>query len=134
MEKDILKFMDHIEIINKDISRYVDEEKGVMFSMNTISLMPSLDYLELDKAQFETGKFEGKIDKLEYNIIKVDRPASKYLRTKDEKDKYVLENQKTDVRQVWNLINPVGVHKCFTTKEEALEEYKKIYERISKFF
>jgi len=134
MEKDIVKFMEHIEVINKDLSRYIDEEKGIIFSMNTISLMPSLDYLELDKTQFETGKFEGKIDKLDYNIIQIDKPASKYLRTKKEEDKYILENQKVNVRQVWNVINAVGVHKSFTTKEEALKVYNEIYERISKEF
>lgn len=134
MEKDLLKFMDHIEIINKDLSRYKDEEKGIMFSLNTISLMPTLDYLELDKTQFETGKFEGKIDNLKYNIIQVDKPASKYARTKKEEDKFILENQKVSVRQCWNIINAVGVHKSFTTKEEALKVYSEIYDKISKFF
>ena len=134
MERDLIKFMEHIEIINKDLSRYKDEEKGIMFSMNTISLMPTLDYLELDKTQYETGKFEGKIYDLKYNIIKVDKPASKYARTKKEEDRYILENQKVDVRQCWNLINAVGVHKSFTTKEEALKVYNEIYGKISKFF
>ena len=90
MENDLLKFMDHVEIINKDFARYKDEEKGIMFSLNTVSLMPTLDYLELDKAKYETGKFEGKIDDLDYNIIKVDKTASKYARTHDEKDKFTL--------------------------------------------
>lgn len=134
MEKDLLKFMDHIEVLNKDLARYKDEEKGVMFSLNTIQLLPSLDYLELDKTQFETGKFEGKIDKLEYNIVQVDRPSSKFARTKKEKDKYILENQKVACRQIWNIINPIGVHKSFTTKEEALKVYNEIYDKISKFF
>lgn len=134
MEKDLVKFMEKVEIINKDFSRYVDNEKGVIFSLNTIQLMPSLDYMELDKTAYETGKFENKIDKLEYNIIEVEKPASKYARTKKEEDKYILENQKVAVRQVWNIINPVGVHKSFTTKEEAMKVYSEIYDRISKYF
>ena len=134
MENDIVKFMEKIEIINKDFSRYIDNEKGIIFSVNTVQLLPRLDYLELDKTQFETGKFEGKIDKLEYNIIQVDKPSSKYLRTKKEEDKYILENQKVAVRQCWNVINAIGVHKSFTTKEEALEVYNKIYDRIIKEF
>lgn len=134
MEKDLLKFMEHIEIINKEFSRYKDEEKGIMFSLNTVQLMPTLDYLELDKTQYETGKFEGKIDNLDYNVIQVDKPASKYARTKKEEDKFVLENQKVAVRQCWNIMNAVGVHKSFTNKEDALKVYNEIYERISREF
>lgn len=134
MEKDILKFMDHIEIINKDFARYKDEEKGIIFSLNTIQLMPTLDYLELDKTQYETGKFEGKIDNLDYNIVKIDKTASKYSRTKDIKDKYILEKVKVDVRQCWNVINALQVHKSFATKEEALKVYNEIYDKVSKFF
>ena len=134
MEQDIVKFMEKVEIINKDLSRYVDEEKGIIFSLNTIQLMPRLDYLELDKTQYETGKFEGKIDKLEYNIIQIDKPASKYARTKKEEDKFILENQKVAVRQVWNVINALGVHKSFTTKEDAIKVYNEIYGKISKQF
>lgn len=134
MEQDLEKFMEKIEIINKDFSRYIDKEKGIIFSMNTVSLLPRLDYLELDKTQYETAKFENKIDKLEYNIIQVEKPSSKYARTKKEEDKYILENQKVNVRQIWNVANAVGVHKSFTTKDEALDLYNKIYEQISKQF
>lgn len=134
MEKDLLKFMEKVEIINKDFSRYKDEEKGIMFSFNTAQLFPTLDYLELDKTQFETGKFENKIDKLDYNIIQIEKPSSKYARTKKEEDRFVLENQKVNVRQVWNILNALGVHKSFTNKEEALKVYNEIYERISREF
>lgn len=134
MEKDLEKFMEKVEIINKDLSRYIDEEKGIIFSLNTIQLMPRLDYLELDKTQYETAKFEGKIENLEYNIIQIDKPASKYARTKKEEDKFVLENQKVAVRQVWNVINALGVHKSFVNKEDAIKVYKEIYGKISKEF
>lgn len=130
MEKDILDFMSKIEIINKDFSRYVDKEKGIIFSLNTVQLLPRLDYLELDKTQFEAQKFEGKIDKLEYNIKDVDKPTSKYAITKDEKDKFTIVNQKVAVRQVWNVINALGIHKSFVDKEEALKVYEEIYGRI----
>lgn len=130
MEKDIVDFMSKIEIINKDFSRYVDKEKGIIFSLNTVQLLPRLDYLELDKNQFETQKFEGKIDKLEYNIKDVDKPTSKYAITKDEKDKFTIVNQKVAVRQVWNVINALGLHKSFVDKEEAMKVYSEIYERV----
>lgn len=132
MKDNIVDFMSKVEIINKDFARYKDEEKGVIFSLNTVQLLPRLDYLELDKTQYETQKFEQKIDNLEYNIINVDKPASKYARTKKEEDKFVIENQKVAVRQIWNVVNALGLHKCFTTKEEALKVYNELYERVSK--
>lgn len=132
MKDNILEFMNKIEIINKDYSRYVDKEKGIIFSLNTVQLLPRLDYMELDKTQYETQKFEQKIDNLEYNIINVDKPASKYARTKKEEDKFIIENQKVAVRQVWNVINALGLHKSFNNQEEALKVYNEIYERVSK--
>ena len=132
MKDNIIDFMSKIEIINKDLARYKDEEKGIVFSLNTIQLLPRLDYLELDKTQYETQKFEQKIDNLEYNIINVDKPASKYARTKKDEDKFVIENQKVAVRQIWNVVNALGLHKSFNNKEEALKEYNSLYERVSK--
>lgn len=131
MENNIVDFMSKIEIINKDFARYVDNEKGIVFSLNTIQLLPRLDYMELDKPQYEQQKFERKIDNLEYNIINVDKPSSKYARTKKEEDKFIIENQKVAVRQVWNVINPLGIHKSFTTKEEALKLYEELYATVS---
>lgn len=132
MEKDIVKFMEKVDIIDKEISTYEDKEKGVMFSMGTSQLIPALDYQELDKVKYEQAKFEGKINNLDYNIIKVDRPVSKYSITKKEEDKFTIVNQKTDVRQVWNVINGVGVFKSFTNKDEALKVYEEIYEQVIK--
>lgn len=132
MEKDIIKFMEKVEIYNKDLARYVDNEKGLIFSLNTIQLMPRLDYMELDKGQFETQKFEGKIDNLEYNIVEVDKPTSKYAITKKDEDKYTIVNQKTACRQIWNVVNALGLHKSFTNKEEALKVYGEIYDKVSR--
>ena len=132
MEKDILNFMSKVEIINKDFSRYVDKEKGIVFSLNTVQLLPRLDYLELDKTQFEAHKFEGKIDKnLKYNIINIDKPTSKYSITKKEEDKFTIVNQKVAVRQIWNVVNALGIYKSFNNKDEALKVYEEIYERVS---
>lgn len=130
MEKDIVSFMKNVEIINKDFSRYIDNEKGIIFSLNTVQLLPRLDYMELDKTKYETSKFEQKIDNLEYNIIKVDKPSSKYARTKKEEDKFIIENQKVAVRQVWNVVNALGIHKSFTTKEEATKVYNELYDEV----
>lgn len=130
MEKDIVSFMKNVEIINKDFSRYIDNEKGIIFSLNTVQLLPRLDYMELDKTKYETSKFEQKIDNLEYNIINVDKPSSKYARTKKEEDRFIIENQKVAVRQVWNVVNALGIHKSFTNKEEAIKVYNELYDEV----
>lgn len=130
MEKDIVSFMKNVEIINKDFARYIDNEKGIIFSLNTVQLLPRLDYMELDKTKYETSKFEQKIDNLEYNIINVDKPSSKYARTKKEEDRFIIENQKVAVRQVWNVVNALGIHKSFTTKEEATKVYNELYDEV----
>lgn len=131
MKDNLIDFMNKVEILNKDLARYKDEEKGIIFNLNTIQLLPRLDYLELDKTQYETQKFEQKIDNLEYNIINVDKPASKYARTKKDEDKFIIENQKVAVRQIWNVINALGLHKSFNNKDEALKLYEAIYERVN---
>ena len=129
--ENIEEFMKKVEIINKDFARYYDKEKGIAFSVNTVNLLPRIDYLELDKTTYETQKFEGKINNLDYTIVNIDKPASKYARTKKEEDKFIIENQKVAVRQIWKLTNAIGFFKCYTTKDEALKVYEQIYERVS---
>ena len=131
MKDNLIDFMNKVEIINKDLSRYQDLEKGIIFSLNTIQLLPRLDYMELDKTAYDTNKFEQKIDDLKYNIINVDKPSSKYLRTKKEEDRFIIENQKVAVRQIWNVVNALGIHKSFTNKDEALELYNDLYTKVS---
>jgi len=131
MKDNLVDFMNKVEIINKDLSRYQDLEKGIIFSLNTIQLLPRLDYMELDKTTYDKSKFEQKIDDLKYNIINVDKPSSKYLRTKKEEDRFIIENQKVAVRQIWNVVNALGLHKSFTNKDEALELYNDLYNKVS---
>ena len=136
MQDNILEFNEKVGIINKDYSMYKDLEKGVIFPLNTINLLARVDYLELSKEEYEKAKFEMKIDNLEYNIVEVDRPVSKYTLTKKEKDKYTITNSKVKVRQVWNVSNALGIKKSFTNKEDAIklaeEQNKKILEEIIK--
>ena len=44
MKDNIIEFNKKIEIINKDYALYKDEEKGIMFALNTINLMARVDY------------------------------------------------------------------------------------------
>jgi len=130
MQDNILDFNKKVEILNKDYSLYKDEEKGVMFALNTVNCLARVDYIELSKEEWEKAKFEMKIDDLDYNIIEITRPQSKYFLTKKEEDKYTIVDSKVSVRQVWNVSNSIGIHKSFTNKEEAMELANNINENI----
>ena len=130
MQDNILEFNKKTRIINKDYSIYEDEEKGIIFALNTVNCLARVDYLELSKEEYEKSKFEKKIDDIDYNIVEVDRPQSKYFITKKEEDKYTIVDSKVKVRQVWNVSNQIGIHKSFNNKEEAMELAKDINTRI----
>lgn len=133
MEKDLIKFEENITVINKDISKYEDE-KGTMFVCNTVSLIAKVEALELSKEEYTVKKFDGSIDDLDYEIVDITRPVSKYTLTKKEEDKYVITDSKVAVRKVYNVSNGIGIHKSFTNKEEALALANKINERYIGLF
>ena len=134
METNLNKFMEHIRIINKEVSEYEDTNKGVYFMVNTAQLLVKVENLELSKEEYNVKRFENVVDDLEYDIIEVDRPQSKYLITKKEEDKYTLVNSKVKVRAIWNVSNGIGIHKSFTNKEDALEYAKEINTNIIPLF
>lgn len=121
MQDNIIEFNKKVSIINKDYAMYKDEEKGIMFPLNTVNLLARVDYLELSKEEYEKAKFEMKIENLEYNIIETTRPVPKNTITKKDSDKYTIVDSKVKVRQVWNVSNALGIKKSFTNKEEAIE-------------
>ena len=128
METNIIDFMNNIEIINKDLSKYEDDKR--MFYLNTVNLLPRVDYYELSKEEYTKAKFEKKIEDLEYNIINVKRPVPKNVITKKEEDKYTIVDSDVAVRQVWNVLNAAGVYKSFTNKEDAFKLANEIDEKI----
>lgn len=130
----LTEFMEKITILNKDIATYRDDEKGRMFEMNTISLLPRVERLELSSDEFKKAKFEMKVEDLEYDIIEVDRPVPKNTITKKDEDIYTIVNSKVKVRLVWNVSNAIGVYKSFTNKDEAMEYAENIKKDIIKYF
>lgn len=131
MQNDLKEFNKKVNMLNEKYSIYLDEEKGVMFYLNTIQLLARVDYLELSKEEFVKAKFEMKIDKdLEYNIINVKRPVPKNVITKKEEDKYTIVENEVAVRQVWNVTNALGFKKSFTNKDEALEFAESINKEV----
>jgi hypothetical protein len=134
MEKDLIKFMENVKPINKDLSLYEDDNKGVMFYLNTVQLLTKVELLELDKKEYTVKKFEGGIEDLEYDIIEVERPVSKYNITKKEEDKYTITNSKVAVRKVYNVSNAIGIYKSFTNKDDAMKLAKDINKNIITYF
>lgn len=133
MEKDLISFMNNVKIINKDLSLYEDDEKGIMFYLNTVNLLTRVDLLELDEVKYKIALFEKKIDKLDYTEEFIERPVPKNTITKKDEDKFTLINQKVKIKRVWNVSNTAGMFKSFTNKEEAIKFAKDINEKVANY-
>lgn len=132
--ENIIEFMKHVKIINKDVSEYEDTEKGIKYIMPTSYVFARVDYYELTNDELKKEQFNQSIDKgVEFNYIEATRPMPKYEQTKREADKYVLIDSKVKVNQVWNVSNGMKLHKTFNNKEEALELVNKINEEVKKY-
>ena len=136
MQNSLKDFMGKITMINKDLSLYKDEEKGTLFYINTVHLLTRVDYLELDKKQYELALFENKIEKLDYKETNTTKPVPKNIITKREEDKYTLVDKEFKAKQVWNVTNSAGMFNSFTNKEEAVkyaeEINTKVFEKLEK--
>lgn len=130
MSNSIEEFMDKIIVKGKDYTIYNDEEKGIIFPLNTINLLARLDYLELDKQQYEGALFQKKIEEGNYDIINIKRPVPKNEITGKEEDKTTLVDREIAVRQVWNVSNGAGVFKSFAKKEEAIKYTNEINNKV----
>ena len=130
MEMQLDKFNDLVQLINKDLSLYRDDEKGMMFYLNTVQLLTRVEPLELDKSQYEIALFEKKIDKLDYKEETIERPTPKNRITKKDEDKYTLVMEKVKVKKVYNVANALNVKKSFVDKEEAMKYAETINNRI----
>ena len=126
--ENITEYMSKVNIQDKSISEYYDQEKGTKYIIPTTHLLTRIDYLELTESEYTKAKFEQKVDNLEYNTIMVDRPKPKYEVTKKEEDRYTIINSKVKVYQIWNLSNGLGIKQSFTNKDDAL----KLYDEINK--
>jgi hypothetical protein len=133
MEKDLCKFIDNVEIKNKDLAIYEDG-KGNRFVFNTINAIVRVDYLELTKEEYQVAKFQQKVEDLDYTIENVKRPVPKSEITGKQEDKNILVDKEVAVRKIWNVSNPYGAIKSFTNKEEAIKLCNLINEKILKYF
>lgn len=133
MEKDLCKFNENVEILNKDFSKYSDD-KGNNFIFNTINQLAKVDYLELTKEEYQVAKFQQKIEDLDYNIINIKKPVPKNEITGKNEDRYTLTEKEVAVRQIWNVSNPYGAFKSFINKEDAIKLANDINDKLLEFY
>lgn len=133
MKDNILEFMDNVKIKDKSFSSYKDYEKGIAFTFNTVNLLPKLDYLEVDKKQYDVLVASKKIEDLEYNEIKTIKAVLKSELTGKEEDKNTITEKEVKVKQIWNLSNALGVYKSYADKEEAIKKFEEITTRVMDF-
>lgn len=131
--ENIVDFMKHVTVINKEISEYADEEKGIKYIMPTSYVFARCDYLELTNDELKKEYYNQTIDKgVEFKYIESTRPTPKYEKTKIEADRFTIIDEKVKVNQIWLVSNGMKVHKTFNNKEEALELVNKINEEVKK--
>lgn len=124
------EFMKNVEILGKEFSMYVDDEKGVSFPLNTVHLLTRVDMLELSKEEYQVAKFQKKIDDLDYKIENIKRPVPKNEITGKDEDKYTIIEKEVAVRKIWNVSNTAGAFKSFTDKNEAMGYSKNINKEV----
>ena len=127
------EFMKDIEILGKEFSIYTDEEKGVMFPLNTVHLLTRVDMLELSKEEYQAAKFQKKIDDLDYKIENIKKAVPKNEITGKDEDKFTITEKEVAVRKIWNVSNTAGAFKSFVNKEEAMEYSKKINKEVFEY-
>ena len=124
------EFMKNIEILGKEFSMYVDDEKGVSFPLNTVHLLTRVDMLELAKEEYQVAKFQKKIDDLDYKIENIKRAVPKNEITGKDEDKFTITEKEVAVRKIWNVSNTAGAFKSFVNKDEAMEYSKNINKEV----
>lgn len=124
------EFMEKVEILGKEFSMYVDEEKGVSFPLNTVHLLTRVDMLELSKEEYQVAKFQKKIDDLDYKIENIKKAVPKNEITGKDEDKFTITEKEVAVRKIWNVSNTAGAFKSFTNKDDALKASKEINTKV----
>ena len=121
IQENLEQYMSKIKIINDKISEYRDEEKGLVYPVNTVQLTARVDYLELTKEELQKAKFEQRVEDKDYKMFDCDRRVPKSSVTKDKKDQYTITNTKVKATHIYNVTNQVGIHTTFEDKDEAIK-------------
>ena len=134
IEENLETFMSKVDVINKEIAIYKNEEKGLTYPIGTPSLLCRVDYLELTKEELEKAKFDQQIEKKEYKMYDCVKVVPKYEITKIEADKFKLADKKVKATHIYNVKNQIGIHTTLEDKEEAFKLCKEINNKIIEKF
>lgn len=124
------EFMEKVEILGKEFSMYVDDEKGVSFPLNTVHLLTRVDRLELAEEEYQVAKFQKKIDDLDFKRGVIKKAVPKNEITGKDEDKFTITEKEVAVRKIWNVSNTAGAFKSFTNKDDALKASKEINTKV----
>lgn len=126
ISKDWKIFNDNVQIKDKEISYYEDDE-GNYAVLPTANLLCGVQYNELTEEQLNIAKFEGKIPKdMKLKTIEVRPKITKDKKTGNEKDKYtIIEGDKEQRYVVWFVVDGLKNITAFNNKNDALQEAKK---------
>lgn len=130
INENIEEYMSKINILNKDLAEYVNEETGVKYIIPTAHLLVRIEYIEATKSELDKLIFNSSIDKLEYNSKMGKRPVVKSTITKDKKDDYTLVDSEIKLWEIWNVSNGLKVKQSFTNKEDAIKLYNEVNKKI----
>lgn len=129
-DEELNSYMDHIHFINKELAEYINMETGVKYIIPIANLLCRIEYIEPSESELKTLLFNRQIDKLDYKTKMTKRPVVKSSITHDKKDDKTLVDSEIKVYQVWNVSNGLNIRKSFTDKDEAIELYDKITDKI----
>lgn len=130
MTKDLEEYYKHIKYINDKVAEYEDEE-GNYFQVTPSNLLVAVQYQALNKQEYEQAVFQQLVPKdIICKEIDIDKIIPKNEVTHNDKDKFTLTTIKQKAKQVWFVMNSVGIKKAYNDKEEALKVAKEINKKI----
>lgn len=130
MIKDLEEYYKHIKYINDRVAEYEDEE-GNYFQVTPSNLLVAVQYQALNKQEYEQAVFQQLVPKdIICKEVDIDKIVPKNEVTHNDKDKFTLTTIKQKAKQVWFVINSVGIKKAYNDKEEALKVAKEINKKI----
>lgn len=130
MIKDLEEYYKHIKYINDRVAEYEDEE-GNYFQVTPSNLLVAVQYQALNKQEYEQAVFQQLVPKdIICKEIDTDKIIPKNEVTHNDKDKFTLTTIKQKAKQVWFVMNSVGIKKAYNDKEEALKVAKEINKKI----
>lgn len=121
-QESLSEFTKRVNIINKEIAEYYNEETGSKFMIPSSYLWTRVDYLELTNEELKKAIFNQEVDKIDgLKYIETTRPAPKYESTKREEDKYTIIDAKVKANQLWLVSNGLKYKETFNNKEDAIK-------------